>query len=362
MTAPKNTPPMRRAARSAAAAAPRVKITDVAAAAGVHASTVSRVLRATPDRRVSSDVADRIRAAAERLGYRADVIAASLRTRSTRSVGAIVHDITDPVYPPILRGIETRLLEAGYTMVTGNAGYDPEAEAAMFEQMSSRMVDGVILGTTRLSDPIVDRALASRMPIVSVLRQTAAAECSAVVNDCAGGMRALAQTIAARGHRDIAAIAAPQDLSTARERLEGLRAGLATHGLALHPERVVFVPRMDVAHGWRAALTLLDRQPIPPQVIVGVNDLVAIGALQACQSRGLACPSDISITGYNDIPLVDLIDPPLTTVQMNLPEIGARSADLLLAQLRDPASTPTSIRVPPVLKLRASLGAAPAKP
>jgi len=361
MTGHENTPPTRRAAPHAAGAA-RVKITDVAAAAGVHASTVSRVLRGTSDRRVSPDVADRIRTAAERLGYRPDVIAASLRTRSTRSIGAIVHDITDPVYPPILRGIETRLLEAGYMMVTGNTGYDPEAEAAMFEQMTSRLVDGVILGTTRLTDPVVERALAAGVPLVSVLRRTATGECSAVVNDCAAGMHALAQAIAARGHRDIAAIAAPQDLSTARERLEGLRAGLAAHGLDLHPERVVFVPRMDAEEGWRAAQTLLDRRAAPPHVIVGVNDLVAIGALQACQARGLACPSDISITGYNDIPLVDLIDPPLTTVTMDLPEIGARSADLLLTHLRDPATEPTLVRVRPELKLRASLGAAPSRP
>lgn len=334
----------------------RVKIADVAAAAGVHPSTVSRVLRSDPGGRVSDGVAARIRETAEALGYRPDVIAAGLRTRSSRSIGVIVHDITDPVYPPILRGIEDRLLDAGFMMIVGNTGYDTKAEAAMFEQMTSRMVDGVILGTTRLSDPVVERALASGVPLVSVLRRTEAGTCSAVVNDCASGMRALVDAIVARGHRDIAAIAAPQNLSTARERLLGLRAGLAAHGLTLPPERLAVVERMDVEDGQRAALDLLARGHTPPQAIVGVNDLVAIGAIEACRNAGLNCPADISITGYNDIPLVSLMDPPLTTVAMDLPEIGARSADLLLEQLAAPGTAPRLIRVAPTLRLRQSLG------
>jgi LacI family transcriptional regulator len=333
----------------------RVKIADVAAAAGVHPSTVSRVLRATPDGRVSPGVAARIRHAAESLGYRPHAIAASLRTRSTRTIGVIVHDITDPVYPPILRAIEDRLLEAGYMTVVGNTGYDPAAEYAMYERMVSRMVDGVILGTTRLTDPVVDRAVAAGVPIVSVLRRTAGGTISAVVNDCAAGMRDLVDAIVARGHRDIAAIAAPQDLSTGRERLEGLRAGLADHGLALPPENLAFVARMDVEDGQRATCRLLDRRPHPPQVIVAVNDLVAIGAVQACRARGLSCPSDISVTGYNDIPLVDMTDPPLTTVAMDLAGIGAGAADLLLQRLGSALSDTAVMRLPPALKLRASL-------
>ncbi|ETX28479.1 LacI family DNA-binding transcriptional regulator [Roseivivax isoporae] len=354
-----DTPDTRPAPR--AGAAPRVKIVDVAEAAGVHPSTVSRVLRAAPDRRVSPAVADRIRATADRLGYRPDAIAASLRTRSTRSIGVIVHDITDPVYPPILRGIESRLLDAGFMTVTGNTGYDPAAEAAMFEQMSSRMVDGVILGTTRLDDPVVARAAAAAIPLVSVLRRDAAGACSAVVNDCAAGMRALVDVIVAQGHRDIAAIAAPQGLSTARERLESLRASLAAHGCDLPEDRMAFVTRMDVAEGRRAALELLDRRTAAPGVIVAVNDLVAVGALQACRARGLSCPADISVTGYNDIPLVDMIDPPLTTVTMDLLEIGARSAELLLEQLVAPGIAPRIVRIAPALRVRGSLGPAPVR-
>jgi LacI family transcriptional regulator len=316
---------------------------------------VSRVLRADPHGRVSESVATRVREVAHRLGYRVDAIASSLRTGSTRSIGVIVHDIEDPVYPPVLSGIEQRLLERGFMTVVGNTGYDPQAETEMFEQMTTRMVDGVILGTTRLEDPVVRRARDMGVPLVSVLRRTEPLKSSAVVNDCAAGMKALVDAVVSRGHRDIAAIAAPQDLSTARDRLDGLKEGLASYGLDLPAHRLAFVDRMDVEAGKKAALELLDRYPQAPQVIIGVNDLVAIGAIQACKGRGLSCPADISITGYNDIPLVGMIDPPLTTVAMNLPEIGLRSADLLLEQLESPGAPARVIRIAPELRLRASL-------
>lgn len=334
----------------------RVKLGDVAAAAGVHASTVSRVLRGDPGGRVSVAVAERIRAAADRLGYRADPLAAALRTRSTRLIGVIVHDINDPVYPPILRGIETALGPAGFMAVIGNTGYDPGAEMAMFEQMTGRLVDGVVLGTARLEDPVVSRARAEAVPMVSVLRRAGGGDCGAVVNDCRGGMVQLADAVVARGHRDIAVIAAPQDISTGRERHEGLMAGLAAHGLAPAPDRVIHVSQMMVEQGAAAAAALLDRRSRPPTVIMAVNDLVAFGALRALQARGLRCPEDVSLTGFNDIPHLDLLGPPLASVRLDGEAIGRRSAEMLLRRLRDPREPARVERIDCRLCLRASLG------
>jgi LacI family transcriptional regulator len=333
----------------------RVKIADVAAAAGVHPSTVSRVLRADRTGRVSPDVAARIRAVAHDLGYSANPLAAGMRTRSTRSVGVIVHDISDPVYPPILRGIERRMGQAGHMVVLGNTGYDPAAELAMLDQMAARMMDGVILGTTRRDDPVVARARGLGLPVVSVLRRTDAGLCSAVANDCAAGMRAMAQAVLEHGHRDIALIGAPQDLSTARDRHEGVTGALAAHGCPVPDDRIAFVPRMDVVQGRLAMQALLARRARPPEAVIAVNDLVALGAVQACRDAGLDCPREISVTGYNDIPLLAMFDPPLASVAMDLTGIGAQAADLLLAHLADPALGPQLQIVPPVLRLRASL-------
>lgn len=333
----------------------RAKLADVAAAAGVHISTVSRVLRDDRTGRVSPAVAARIYSTAQALGYSAHPLAAGMRTRSTRSIGMIVHDIADPVYPPILCGIERRMGAAGYMVVLGNTGYALPAELAMLDQMAARMMDGVILCTTRRDDPVVARALDLEIPVVSVLRQTDAGLCSAVVNDCAAGMRAIARAVLEQGHRDIAAIAAPQYLSTARERHAALAATLRAGGVALPDDRVAFVPQMTVAEGRSAMEAVLSRRATPPTAIIAVNDLVAIGALQACHAAGLRCPHDISITGYNDIPLLDMLDPPLTTVAMDLPDIGGRAASLLLAHLGDPHLPVHIDTVAPSLRLRGSL-------
>lgn len=339
----------------------RVKMTDVAAAAGVHVSTVSRVLRGERMDRVSPTVANRIRAVALDLGYTTNPLAAGMRTRTTRSVGMIVHDISDPIYPPILSGVERYLGSAGYVVVLGNTGYDPAAEIRMLEQMQARMMDGVLLLTTRREDPAVARALDLRMPIVSVLRRTDAGLCSAVINDCAAGMREITRAALDLGHRDFAVIGAPQTLSTARDRLIGVTETLAEAGVSLPEDRLIFVPSMNAEEGRLAMQTLLARRPDTPDIVICVNDLVAIGALQACRASGLLCPNDISITGYNDIPLLEMLAPPLASVAMDLSTIGERAAALLLEHLANP-QMPTRIEtVAPALRLRGSLAAAPSR-
>ncbi len=333
----------------------RVKLRDVAAAAGVHYSTVSRVLRSDPGVRVSPTVAARIRATAAELGYSPDIFAAGMHSKSLKSVGVIVHDITDPVYPPIVRGIEAVLRGRGFMTVIGNAGYDAGVETDMYEQMSERMVDGLIVGTTRLDDPTVERAVAAGVPIVSFLRRTRDDLCSAAVNDCAAGMRGLVDLAVGRGFRDFAVVAAPQTLSTARDRLDGIREGLAAHGIDLPPDRLAQVPRMNRVEGARAVRRLLDARATPPEVVICVNDLVALGAYDVAAERGMDCPGDISITGFNDMPMADMISPPLTTVRMELEAIGRQSAELLFEQL-DERGPPRIVRLAPELKQRGSLG------
>ncbi len=333
----------------------RVKLTDVAAASGVHYSTVSRVLRPGSNGRVSKDVAERVRAAARDLGYRSNTVAAGLRTQSTRTMGLIVHDMGDPVYPPILNGIELVVSPKGYSVLVGNTGYDIAVEMDILDRMASRMVDGIFLATTRLEDPVVTRCRTLGIPLISVLRQTLAADTFAVINDCYGGMQAMTRHMIAAGHKDIAVIIAPQHLSTAKERWNGIRETLTDHGVKLPENRIAYVERMSAEEGETAARVLLADTLPRPDAIICVNDLVAVGAIRACRSLGLAVPNDISISGYNDIPLVDMIDPPLTTVHMRLEEIGRAAGELMLAQLEFPEILPKIIRIPAELTPRASL-------
>ncbi|MAX74397.1 MAG: LacI family transcriptional regulator [Nioella sp.] len=336
--------------------AKRTRLVDVARAARVHASTVSRVLSHDRNGRVGAETAERIRAVAAELGYVPNVSAAALKTRASRLIGVIVHDIADPVYPRILNGIEGRLATAGYMAIVGNTGFDVEAETDMFERMSARLVDGVILGTTRLRDPVVRRADELGVPLVSVLRRSEDPVCAAVVDDCRVGMHALAQAVASAGHRDIGVIAAPQHLSSGKERLESLLEGLAAHGLHVAPDRMVFVPRMTSQEGAAATAQLLNRRNNPPSIIMAVNDRVALGALRTLRQAGLRCPQDVSLTGYNETHPLDLIDPPLASVAIDLEGIGAMAADRLLARIETPDLPRKVERILPRLSLRASLG------
>ena len=338
--------------------AARVKLADVAAASGVHYSTVSRVLRPGAKGRISKDVAERVRSVAKELGYQANSIAASLRTQSTRSIGLIVHDMNDPVYPPILSGIEAALSPQGFAVLVSNTGYDLDVEFDIVNRMASRLIDGIFLATTRLQDPVVERCEELGIPLVSVLRQTADETTPAVINDCYGGMCAMTQHVLSAGFRDIAVILAPQHLSTARERWQGIKDTLDHAGVTLAEHRIATVPRMSAEEGKRAAATLLQAGECRPEVIICVNDLVAIGALRACREAGLSIPSQISITGFNDIPLLDMIDPALTTVRMHLHEIGAAAGQVMLDQLSGQIVSPQTVRVGSQLVLRASLGAA----
>ena len=332
----------------------RARLIDVARAVNVHPSTVSRVLSGDREARVGPDTAARIREVAAQLGYVPNASAAALKTRSSRLIGVIVHDIADPVYPRILTGLERRLARAGYMAVIGNTGFDHEAEIDMFAKMSARLVDGVILGTTRLQDPVVAR------PGTGGAAGLGAAppqdpDCAAVIDDCLSGMRALAQAVAAAGHRDVGVIAAPQHLSTGKERLEGMLEGLRAHGVEVPDDRLVFVPRMTSEEGEAAAARLLARRAKPPSVIMAVNDRVALGALRALRRAGLRCPRDVSLTGYNETHPLDLIDPPLTSVAIDLDRVGAMAADRLLALIDNPALPRGIDRIAPELRLRASL-------
>ncbi len=336
--------------------AARVKLSDVAAASGVHYSTVSRVLRPEAKGRISDDVAERVRSVAKELGYHPNSIAASLRTQSTRSIGLIVHDMNDPVYPPILSGIEDALSPQGFAVLVSNTGYDLDVELDIVNRMAARLVDGIFLATTRLQDPVVERCQQLGIPLVSVLRQTEQETSPAVVNDCYGGMRAMIEHVLASGFQDVAVILAPQYLSTARERWHGIKDTLDQAGVALPDHRSVAVPRMSVKEGKRAAETLLTAGESRPDAIICVNDLVAIGAIRACREVGLSIPSDVSITGYNDIPLLDMINPALTTVRMQLHEIGKAAGQVMLAQFEGQAVTPMTQRVDCELLVRGSLG------
>ncbi len=330
----------------------RITIEDVAREAGVHASTVSRALNPGKQRLVTGAVAARVAATARRLGYTPDPVAAGLRTRRSATIGVLIPDIANPLFPPILRGIEAALAEAGYTAIITNTDNDPLRARDALERLAARRVDGVILATVSRRDPLLDRCRKLGLPVVLVNRSTSGGTTSAVFTDDQAGAALAVRHLAERGHRAIGHVAGPQRLSTGAGRRSGFVAALRVVGES-GPPPIAEAASYDIEAGARAAAALLDAHP-RITAIVAANDLLALGCYDEAKRRGLACPRDISITGFNDMPFADRFDPPLTTVRIPQRAMGAEAARLLVAEIENPRSPRREIKLQPELVVRGS--------
>jgi LacI family transcriptional regulator len=331
----------------------RPTIRDVARVAGVHASTVSRVLSPGTRRLVSDAVAQRIERVARRLGYRPDPVAAGLRAHRSRTVGILVPDLANPVFPLILRGIEAALLDAGYTAVIANTDNDSARAHDALRRFAGHRVEGVICATATLRDPNVRRCRTLGMPIVLVNRMMADDATSAVINDDEAGIALAVDHLAALGHRLIGHVAGPASLSTGRARSAGYAAALRARGLPV--TKPAHAKHYDVGAGARACERLLDLDP-RLTAIVAANDLLALGCYDELARRGLRCPDDISVTGFNDMAFADRFAPPLTTVRIPHRLMGVEAARMLLAEIADPRVPRHVRRLGPDLLVRGSTG------
>ncbi len=331
---------------------------DVAALVGVHLSTVSRALDPRTRHLITAELAERIRAAAGQLEYRPNAMAYSLRTRRSRSIGALIPDITNPIFPPILRGLEDVLAPLHYVTLIVNTDNDPDQAAEAVARLRSRGVDGLVIACAMRHDPMLAQLLADHLPIVVVNRTSDLPGLGGVIHDEAHGMAALVAHLVGLGHRRIAHIAGPGALSTGAGRLAAFRAELARHAVAEAPGTIVQAARFSEQEGERCAELLLAAGR-PPTAIVAGNDLLALGGLQALRRHGLRCPDDVSITGYNDMAFVERRAPPLTTGRIATYAAGRRAARLILQQIEGAAPAPVE-RLAVELIVRGSTG--PARP
>jgi LacI family transcriptional regulator len=330
-----------------------VTLRDVARAAGVHPGTVSRALNPATEALVNEDTVRRVRAAAARLGYRPNPMARGLKTNRSYTVGVLVPDIQNPLFPPIIRGIDDRLAAAGYTPLIANTENDPQRERQDFEALRARQVDGFITATARLDHELLDAVAASGAPLVLVNRRVEDGGLpSAVADDREGARQAVAHLVAL-GHRRIAHLAGPQEISTGRGRLEGFEAAMAHAGLEVDPALVRFARAFTEPEGARVCEELLAGDVGFTAVVAG-NDLLALGCYDVLERRGMRCPQDLSVVGFNDMPFADRFHPPLTTVHIPHYELGAAAADLLLERLADPATSPRDVELQTRLVVRGS--------
>jgi LacI family transcriptional regulator len=334
----------------------RYTVQDVAKRAGVHASTVSRALNPATRHRLSEEVAARVIAAAAELGYVPNSLAASLRTRRSETIGVVLPDITNPVFPPILQGLEAVLAEERYVAMVANAGADADRQRLVIERLLARQVDGLVLATVTRHDSIVDQCLNAGVPLVVVNRSEADHRVSSVVSDDMRGMRLAVDHLYGLGHRRIGHLGGPQNLSTGKGRLEGFLLAARDHELILTPSDVELATGFSREAGREAAFRLLDRAPDLTGVVVA-NDLLALGLYDVLAARGLSCPGHLSVVGHNDMPFVDMVSPPLTTVRIRHREMGEQAAQLLLRLVRGEAEGGVDVVLKPDLVVRASTGA-----
>jgi LacI family transcriptional regulator len=301
---------------------------------------------------VANDVARRIDAAATALGYRLNMAAAGLRTGRSGLIGVLAPDIADPGFPPILGGIADHLTAAGYATIVVDVR-SRGSQQELVDRLIARGVDGLVLATVALRDPIVKHCLDAALPVVLVNRIDARARLPSVATDDAAGMRLAVNHLITLGHQRIGHIAGPHEVSTGARRRAGFEASVAAAGLPPRHVAVETAAGYTRRAGRDAALRLLDRK-LPPTAIVAANDLLALGIYDALSERGLNCPADVSVVGHNDMPYVDMLSPPLTTVRIAQRKMGNQAARLLLDQIADPTARRERLVLEPSLIVRTS--------
>jgi LacI family transcriptional regulator len=326
---------------------------DVADSAGVHRATASRALNPAARHLVNGETAERVERVAQSMGYRPNPIARSLKTARSASIGLLIPDLTNPLFPPIARGVEDVLGAVGYNAWIVNTDNDPGREIAAVESMRGRNVEGFVIATARLEHPLLEQLAAQHTPIVLVNRRTSRPDICSVTADDATGVQLAMKHLVDLGHREIVHLAGPQDLSTGVNRLRAFRQALQDHDLPDRPERLVVCRSWTEIAGADAIRGLLGAGVGFTAVLAG-NDLLALGCYDALDEHGLTCPDDVSVVGFNDMPFVDKLNPPLTTVRIPHYELGAEAARLLLEDLRQPQRHPRSVLLPLTLVVRRS--------
>jgi LacI family transcriptional regulator len=329
-----------------------VTLRDVARQAQVDPSTASRALRPSTRNLVRTDTLARVLSTAEEMGYRVNPLARGLRDQRTMTVGMMLPDLANPLFPPIVRGVEDGLRAAGYVLILANTDRDPGRESDMFSVLLDRQVDGLILATAKRDYPILGE-IVDQVPTVLVNRTTDESLVSSVASDDHQGMGQAIRYLAGLGHTRIAHVGGTLEASTGALRYQHYLGWMHSEGLPVDKDLVVFTDWFTQDLGAQACFELLDRGKNFTAIIAG-NDLIALGCYAALKERGLRVPEDVSVIGYDAIRFCDQFSPPLTSVYIPKYDIGLRAAALMLEAIEKPESPAVAVLLPTTLQIRES--------
>jgi len=313
---------------------------DVAREAGVSRATVSYVINNRTDGnvRISEETRCRVLEAIEELGYRPNVLARSLRQGQTHTIGMIVPDNTNPFFAEVARGVEDTSFAQGYSVILCNSDGDLDKELLYTNVLAEKRVDGILFVAAGMSTEHICALQERRMPVVVVDRDIPDVAVDSVMTANERGGWLATRHLIELGHRHIGCIAGPSDVTPSAERVTGYRQALRETGI-LVDEALIVKGDFQYESGYQAARQLLSMED-PPTAIFACNDLMAIGTVSAAVRLGRQVPADLSVVGFDDVPLASFANPALTTIVQPKYEIGVVAATMLLERMQDPDRPP----------------------
>jgi len=323
---------------------------DVARQAGVSYSTVSRVLAGKPH--VRPDVAARVTAAADALGYVPDRRARSLKTRRNDTLGVIVSDVQHEFFAPVVRAIEDVASARGFAVLLCNADDDADKEARYADLLLEETVAGAIVAATGDRSRAALRLVVGGIPVVTIDRRVAGSQVDSVTVDNAGGARAAVAHLLDQGYRRVALLAGLRIAGTARARRRGCEEAHAAAGVPFDPALLRDELR-EAGDAERAVAELLSA-PRPPDALFTTNSRLASGALKALRTRGSRPGHGIGFATFDDPTWATLLDPPLTCVAQPSYDVGRRAAERLFERIAGAVGPAEHLVLPTELRVRGS--------
>jgi LacI family transcriptional regulator len=331
----------------------KITIDHIARELDVANSTVSRALRDDP--RISERLRQEVKRVAARMGYVPNIAARSLRTGESQMIGFLVRDIRDGLSTELMPGVEDACAERGYGLLVCSAADDPSRERYYLHMLQQRRVDGILVLTPLSSSPEPYLSATDGIPLVLMDLQLDDSPLCAVAVDHVLGAYLATRHLLDLGHRRIALLSGPLHLQPCSQTAKGYKMAMSEAGLGPEEHLVVVRDKTGIADGYAGMQDILRISPQPTGILT-VSDLMAAGALDAAHEFGIGVPRDMSIVGYDDIPMGALLSPPLTTIVQDKETLARLSVELLLEEIRGGEHQHRQVLLPPALKVRGSTG------
>jgi LacI family transcriptional regulator len=331
-------------------------IKDVARRANVSISTVSHVVNST--RFVSNSARMQVEAAIRDLDYVPSAVARSLKSNSTKTLGMLIPNCTNPYFAEIVRSVEDHCFGAGYTLILCNTDDEPRRQNVYLQVLSEKRIDGLIIISTGNDKELLSLVDGLTIPTVLLDREISHGQCDLVETAHMQGAMMATEHLLSLGHRRIACIGGPADLNSSAQRIQGWLKALQAAGLAEDASELVWNSNFTSQGGFDTMKKVL-ASALKPTAVFVCNDLMGIGALSAAHEVGVQIPRDLSVVGFDDIELAHFTSPPLTTVAQPKQKMGVMAVDMLLERIQSKREGSKQVLLQPTLVVRASSGVAP---